>query len=171
MKSNGGKTPAEAAEAEPIKFLLSGLAGGIIAGQYFGQLAGEHGNLVTLDMGGTSCDVGLIRDGKISLLDQLRDRVGPAGRHADDRPHHHRRRRRLASPGSTRAGSCASGRRAPGADPGPVCYDTGGEEVTVTDANLVLGRLNPDYFLGGKIALSVPKADWQASTSSASAWG
>jgi N-methylhydantoinase A len=65
MKSNGGKTPADAAEAEPIKFLLSGLAGGIIAGQYFGQLAGVA-NVVTLDMGGTSCDVGLIRDGKIS---------------------------------------------------------------------------------------------------------
>ena len=54
MKSNGGKTPADAAEAEPIKFLLSGLAGGIIAGQYFGQLGGAaQGNLVTLDMGGT----------------------------------------------------------------------------------------------------------------------
>src|SRR5688500_1592577 len=58
MKSNGGKTPADAAADEPVKFLLSGLAGGIIAGQYFGHLASAgQGNLVTLDMGGTSCDV------------------------------------------------------------------------------------------------------------------
>ena len=57
MKSNGGKTPADAAEAEPVKFLLSGLAGGVIAGQYFGQLAGSR-KLVTLDMGGTSATLG-----------------------------------------------------------------------------------------------------------------
>src|SRR5690606_4039116 len=64
IKSNGGRTTPELAEAEPIQLLLSGLAGGLIAGHFFGQLVGLE-NLVTLDMGGTSCDVGLIRSGRI----------------------------------------------------------------------------------------------------------
>jgi N-methylhydantoinase A len=62
MKSNGGKTTADSAEADPIKLLLSGLAGGIIAGHFFGQVVGLE-NLVTLDMGGTSCDVSGVVDG------------------------------------------------------------------------------------------------------------
>ncbi len=64
MKSNGGRTTPELAEAEPIQLLLSGLADGLIAGHFFGQHVGLD-NLVTLDMGGTSCDVGLIRGGRI----------------------------------------------------------------------------------------------------------
>ena len=157
MKSNGGKTPADAAEAEPIKFLLSGLAGGIIAGQYFGQLAGV-GNLVTLDMGGTSCDVGLIRDGKISHSTNFEIEWGlPVATPTIDLT-------TIGAGGGSiawidKGGLLRVGPQSAGADPGPVCYDTGGEEVTVTDANLVLGRLNPDYFLGGTIQLSVPKAE------------
>jgi N-methylhydantoinase A len=159
MKSNGGKTPADAAEAEPIKFLLSGLAGGIIAGQYFGQLAGA-GNLVTLDMGGTSCDVGLIRDGKISHSTNFEIEFGlPVATPTIDLT-------TIGAGGGSiawidKGGLLRVGPQSAGADPGPVCYDTGGDVVTVTDANLVLGRLNPDYFLGGKIQLSVPKAEWK----------
>src|SRR5918993_989145 len=147
MKSNGGKTPADAAEAEPIKFLLSGLAGGIIAGQYFGQLAGM-GNVVTLDMGGTSCDVGLIRDGKISHSTNFEIEFGlPVATPTIDLT-------TIGAGGGSiawidKGGLLRVGPQSAGADPGPVCYDTGGEEVTVTDANLALGRLNPDYFLGG----------------------
>src|SRR5918993_4635589 len=157
MKSNGGKTPADAAEAEPIKFLLSGLAGGIIAGQYFGQLAGM-GNVVTLDMGGTSCDVGLIRDGKISHSTNFEIEFGlPGATPTIDLT-------TIGAGGGSiawidKGGLLRVGPQSAGADPGPVCYDTGGEEVTVTDANLALGRLNPDYFLGGTIQLSKPKAE------------
>src|SRR5215212_1565067 len=157
MKSNGGKTPADAAEAEPVKFLLSGLSGGIIAGQYFGKMAGE-GNLVTLDMGGTSCDVGLVRDGKIAHSTNFEIEWGlPVATPTID----------LTTIGAG-GGSIAwidkgsllrVGPQSAGADPGPICYDTGGEEVTVTDANLVLGRLNAEYFLGGAILLSPAKAE------------
>jgi N-methylhydantoinase A len=157
MKSNGGKTPADAAEAEPIKFLLSGLAGGIIAGQYFGQLAGV-GNLVTLDMGGTSCDVGLIRDGKISHSTNFEIEWGlPVATPTIDLT-------TIGAGGGSiawidKGGLLRVGPQSAGANPGPVCYDTGGEEVTVTDANLALGRLNPAYFLGGTIPLSMAKAE------------
>jgi len=157
MKSNGGKTPADAAEAEPIKFLLSGLAGGIIAGQYFGQLAGV-GNVVTLDMGGTSCDVGLVHDGKIAHSANFEIEFGlPVATPTIDLT-------TIGAGGGSiawidKGGLLRVGPQSAGADPGPVCYDTGGQEVTVTDANLALGRLNPEYFLGGAIQLSVPKAE------------
>lgn len=159
MKSNGGKTPADAAEAEPVKFLLSGLAGGIIAGHYFGQLAGAA-NLVTLDMGGTSCDVGLVRDGKISHSTNFEIEWGlPVATPTIDLT-------TIGAGGGSiawidKGGLLRVGPQSAGADPGPVCYDSGGEQVTVTDANLVLGRLNADYFLGGAIQLSVAKAEWK----------
>ncbi len=157
MKSNGGKTPADAAEAEPIKFLLSGLAGGIIAGQYFGALAGAS-NLVTLDMGGTSCDVGLVRDGKISHSNNFEIEWGlPVATPTIDLT-------TIGAGGGSiawvdKGGLLRVGPQSAGAFPGPVCYDTGGENVTVTDANLALGRLNAKYFLGGKIQLNMPKAE------------
>jgi N-methylhydantoinase A len=157
MKSNGGKTTAESAEAEPIKLLLSGLAGGIIAGHYFGQLAGID-NIVTLDMGGTSCDVGLIRDGKIGYSTNFEIEFGlPVATPTIDLT-------TIGAGGGSiawidKGGLLRVGPQSAGADPGPVCYDTGGEEVTVTDANLILGRLNPAYFLGGRIALNVAKAE------------
>src|SRR5215213_360406 len=157
MKSNGGKTPADAAEAEPVKFLLSGLAGGIIAGQYFGKMAGE-GNLVTLDMGGTSCDVGLVRDGKIAHSTNFEIEWGlPVSTPTIDLT-------TIGAGGGSiawidKGGLLRVGPQSAGADPGPVCYDTGGEEITVTDANLALGRLNAEYFLGGTIPLSMAKAE------------
>src|SRR5829696_4995239 len=136
MKSNGGKTPADAAAAEPVKFLLSGLAGGIIAGQYFGQLAGAR-NLVTLDMGGTSCDVELVREGKITHSTNFEIEWGlPVATPTIDLT------TIRAGGGSIawidKGGLLRVGPQSAGADPGPVCYDTGGEEVTVTDANLAL---------------------------------
>ncbi|MEA2511449.1 MAG: N-methylhydantoinase [Thermomicrobiales bacterium] len=157
MKSNGGKTTAESAEAEPIKLLLSGLAGGIIAGHYFGQLLGLD-NLVTLDMGGTSCDVGLIRGGKIGYSTNFEIEFGlPVATPTIDLT-------TIGAGGGSiawidKGGLLRVGPQSAGADPGPVCYDAGGTEVTVTDANLVLGRLNPGYFLGGKIGLNVAKAE------------
>ncbi|MCC6313786.1 MAG: hydantoinase/oxoprolinase family protein [Thermomicrobiales bacterium] len=156
MKSNGGKTTAAAAEAEPVKLLLSGLAGGIIAGGYFGRLAGAD-DLVTLDMGGTSCDVGLIRDGKIGYATNYEIEWGlPVATPTIDLT-------TIGAGGGSiawidKGGLLRVGPQSAGADPGPVCYDTGGNAVTVTDANLVLGRLNPEFFLGGRIALNSAKA-------------
>ena len=157
MKSNGGQTTTAAAEAEPIKLLLSGLAGGIIAGHYFGQLAGFD-NIVTLDMGGTSCDVGLIRDGKIGHSTNFEIEFGlPIVTPTIDLT-------TIGAGGGSiawidKGGLLRVGPESAGADPGPICYDAGGTDVTVTDANLVLGRLNPAYFLGGRIDLQLTKAE------------
>jgi N-methylhydantoinase A len=156
MKSNGGRTTAASAETEPIKLLLSGLAGGIIAGHFFGQLSGLN-DLVTLDMGGTSCDVGLIRGGNIGYSTTFEIEFGlPVATPTIDLT-------TIGAGGGSiawidKGGLLRVGPQSAGADPGPVCYDTDGEAVTVTDANLVLGRLNPDYFLGGKIVLNIAKA-------------
>jgi N-methylhydantoinase A len=157
LKSNGGRTTPDLAEAEPIQLLLSGLAGGLIAGHFFGQVVGLR-NLVTLDMGGTSCDVGLIRDGRIGYSTTYEIEFGlPIATPTIDLT-------TIGAGGGSiawidKGGLLRVGPQSAGAEPGPVCYDTGGEEVTVSDANLVLGRLNPDYFLGGKMALNLAKAD------------
>ena len=109
-------------------------------------------------MGGTSCDVGLIRDGKISHSTNFEIEFGlPVATPTIDLT-------TIGAGGGSiawidKGGLLRVGPQSAGADPGPVCYDTGGEEVTVTDANLALGRLNPDYFLGGTIQLSMPKAE------------
>ncbi|MBG99633.1 MAG: hydantoin utilization protein [Solibacterales bacterium] len=156
MKSNGGHSSPARAEEEPVNMVLSGLSGGIIGGRYFGELAGWK-DLVTLDMGGTSCDVGVIRDGKISYNTdyQIEWSIPIAAPFVD-----------LTTIGAgggsiawiDKGGFLRVGPQSAGADPGPVCYGNGGEEVTVTDANLVLGRLNPDYFLAGKMRLTLEKA-------------
>lgn len=157
MKSNGGKTTAAAAETEPINLLLSGLAGGIIAGRYFGRLAGEE-SLITLDMGGTSCDVGLVRGGRITQSTSFEIEFGlPVATPTIDLT-------TIGAGGGSiawidKGGLLRVGPQSAGAAPGPVCYGAGGQQVTVTDANLVLGRLNPAYFLGGRIELDPAKAE------------
>ncbi|MFM9106452.1 MAG: hydantoinase/oxoprolinase family protein [Chloroflexota bacterium] len=157
MKSNGGKTTAAAAETEPINLLLSGLAGGIIAGQYFGRLSGQE-NVITLDMGGTSCDVGLIRGGKITHSTSFEIEFGlPVATPTIDLT-------TIGAGGGSiawidKGGLLRVGPQSAGAVHGPVCYGAGGEQVTVTDANLVLGRLNPSFFLGGRISLDPAQAE------------
>ena len=99
---------------------------------------------------------------------RVRDRVGPAGCRAADRHQVDRRRRRLDRLGRRAAASCASGREAPGAQPGPICYGRGGTRPTVTDANLLLGRLDPGYFLAGPHAARPrerARARWRRSAS------
>jgi len=157
MKSNGGSTVPEVARDQPIGVLLSGLSGGIIGGQYFGQLAGAD-NLVTLDMGGTSCDIGLVRKGQIGYSTSFEIEWGlPVAAPTIDLT-------TIGAGGGSiawidKGGLLRVGPQSAGADPGPICYDMGGEEVTVTDANLILGRLNTNYFLGGKITLNQAKAE------------
>jgi N-methylhydantoinase A len=155
MQGNGGV--AHRKHVTPIGNLQSGPAGGMIASAYVAGLMG-HKNVITTDMGGTSFDVGLITEGY--------------GRYAQE-PIFERFRilqpiidiESIGAGGGTiarvdpRTGRLLVGPQSAGASPGPVCYDQGGEEVAVTDADLVLGILDPGYFLGGRQVLNKEKAE------------
>ena len=156
MKSNGGHATAEAAEGQPVNLILSGQSGGIIGGKYFGELVGER-NLITLDMGGTSCDVGVVRGGELSYVTNYEIEWGlPVSAPFVDLT-------AIGAGGGSiawidKGGFLRVGPQSAGAAPGPLCYGRGGSKVTVTDANLALGRLNADYFLGGRMKLDGGKA-------------
>ncbi len=156
MKSNGGHASAKVAEGQPVNLLLSGQSGGIIGGKYFGDLAREK-NLITLDMGGTSCDVGVVQGGKLSYITNYEVEWGlPVSAPFVDLT-------TIGAGGGSiawidKGGFLRVGPQSAGAAPGPLCYGRGGTQVTVTDANLALGRLNPEYFLGGKMKLNPKKA-------------
>jgi N-methylhydantoinase A len=156
LKSNAGHATAASAESQPVNVLLSGLSGGMIGGKYFGDLAGEP-NMVTLDMGGTSCDVGVVREGRLAYVTNYEAEWGmPISAPFVDLT-------TIGAGGGSiawldKGGFLRVGPQSAGAEPGPVCYGLGGTEVAVTDANLVLGRLNPAYFLGGRMALDAEKA-------------
>jgi 5-oxoprolinase (ATP-hydrolysing) len=151
MKSNGGQMLADAAVGEPVRTVLSGLAGGIVAGRAFGALAG-FANVITLDMGGTSADIGIVSDGEIGYVSEIELEFGlPIAAPAIDLV-------TIGAGGGSIAwidegGLLRVGPRSAGAVPGPACYGKGGTAPTVTDANVVLGRLDPGYFLGGELAL------------------
>jgi len=155
MQCSGGTVGWERVAA--VRTLSSGPAGGVIGSHYLaGQLG--HENVISTDMGGTSFDVSLIRDGRFRyerepiisrwrvMLPMIKcDSIGAGGGTiARVEP---RLNRLLVGPDSA------------GAVPGPVCYGTGGTEPTVCDADLILGFLNPDYFMGGKIKLNKAKAE------------
>ena len=156
MKSNGGNMAPGAASEQPVQLLMSGLAGGIIAGRYLGELAGSN-RVVTLDMGGTSTDVGVVIDGEYGYTTEYQVEWGiPVAAPFVDIT-------TIGAGGGSiawidKGGFLKVGPQSAGAEPGPACYDAGGTDATVTDANLVLGRLNPDYFLGGEMKLNPDKA-------------
>jgi N-methylhydantoinase A len=151
MKSNGGNAAAKSASQAPVQLLLSGLAGGVIAGRRFAR---DHadGNGVTLDMGGTSADVGLIANGDFGSTTEYELEWGvPVSALFIDYT-------TIGAGGGSIAyvdsgGLLRVGPKSAGADPGPACYGRGGSEPTVTDANVVLGRIDPGFFLGGKMPL------------------
>ena len=151
MKSNGGHADAATAADVPVQVFLSGLAGGVIAGRRFAR---DHleGNSVTLDMGGTSADVGLIIDGDFGSTTEYEVEWGvPVSALFIDYT-------TIGAGGGSIAyvdggGFLRVGPKSAGADPGPACYGRGGTEPTITDANIVLGRLDPGYFLGGRMSL------------------
>jgi N-methylhydantoinase A len=155
MQSNGGVCTVEAASREPARLLLSGPSGGALAALKSAQELGAS-NLVGVDMGGTSFDVSVVRDGALSLVtegevDGLPVRLPMV------------EIRTIGAGGGSIAAVDAGGRltvgpRSAGARPGPACYGHGGIEPTVTDANIVLGRLDPAFFLGGAMALDVEAA-------------
>ena len=165
MQSSGGLTAPETATAFPVRFLESGPAGGAQATAYVGGMIG-HEDILSFDMGGTTAKACLIQDGRPDIAAMLE-----AGR-----VHRFKRGSGLpvrapvidmieigAGGGSiARADSLGLLKIGPdsaGADPGPACYGQGGTAPTVTDANLLLGYLDPDYFLGGEMTLDTQAAE------------
>src|SRR6266849_2975888 len=155
MQSNGGVMTSPAARSLPIQTMLSGPVGGTIGGQALSEML-KRPNLLCVDMGGTSFDASLIINGQPSfstetsleglpVLMSLVDihTIGAGG----------------GSLAWLEAGALRVVPRSAGADPGPACYGQGGTQPTVTDANLFLGRMNPEYFLGGHMKLEKQAAD------------
>jgi len=149
VQSNGGVMSAETARRYPVRTALSGPAAGVIAATAIARAAGLD-NIITCDMGGTSFDVSLVADGKAALAAQTAIDFGMVVRTPMIE---------ITTIGAG-GGSIASidksgllrvGPESAGSDPGPVCYGLGNERPTVTDANLVLGRINPDRPIGGKL--------------------
>ena len=151
MKSNGGLMNATAAADHPIHLAMSGPAGGAVASRHVAGLLGLE-NVVTVDVGGTSADVALILGGEVGYTTSYEVEWGiPAAIPLMDI-------HTVGAGGGSVAwvnagGFLQVGPQSAGADPGPICYGTGGREVTLTDANLVLGHLDPDYFCGGTMRL------------------
>ena len=157
MRSNGGVASVAEAAERPVTLMLSGPAAGVLGASWAGALVGRR-RLVTFDMGGTSADIAIAteagvneasaRDTRIAghpLLTPMFDiqTIGAGGgsiAYLDE------------------AGGFRVGPRSAGADPGPACYGLGGEEPTITDAHLVLGRLDPERFLGGGMTLRPDRA-------------
>ena len=156
MQSNGGVSTFQGSAKKAAATVLSGPAGGVIASLGISQRAGIK-NIITFDMGGTSCDVALISDGNPVITTQGRINQRPISLPMLDI-------HTVSAGGGTIAridavGGLQVGPDSAGADPGPISYDRGGQEVTITDANLVLGVLSPDKFLGGKMKLNKAKAE------------
>jgi N-methylhydantoinase A len=168
MQSSGGVFGADAAARRPVFMVESGPAAGVIAAAHLGAGIGRP-DILSFDMGGTTAKVGLIRDGRPSVTKDYQvgahAGAGIGGMSLAGYP--------VRTPvvdlveigagGGSIAwvdsgGLLRVGPRSAGADPGPVCYRRGGVEPTVTDANVVLGRLNPSYFLGGELELDVDAA-------------
>jgi N-methylhydantoinase A len=161
MQSNGGIATFEMACQAPIRTCESGPVAGVIGAAVIGDLLGEP-NVISLDIGGTTVKSSLVENGtpKITTdykIEYRRDWEGyPIKVPTVDVVE-------IGAGGGSiawidKAGSLRVGPVSAGAVPGPACYDTGGEKPTVTDANLVVGRINPDYFLGGEIKVSMDKA-------------
>lgn len=151
LKSNGGHALAEEAGRKPSHILLSGIAGGAIGGAQVARSAGAP-NALVVDMGGTSCDICLIVDGQPLFSSEYEIEFGLPVSVPTINTH------TIGAGGGSigwvdPGGLLQVGPQSAGADPGPVCYDAGGSEPTITDANLILGRLDPDFFLGGKLKL------------------
>jgi N-methylhydantoinase A len=150
MTSNGGSLPAARVEAMPVLSMLSGPAAGVIAASHVGSAAG-HPDLITCDMGGTSTDVCLLRGGEYGMTTEGRVGAFPIKIRQIDINSIGVGGGSIAALGT--GGYLTVGPRSAGAAPGPCCYGRGGLEPTVTDANVVLGRLGVDRPLGGEIVL------------------
>jgi N-methylhydantoinase A len=156
MKSNGGVEDYRAASSKPVDLIVSGPVGGVLSTLFFGRMMGRS-NLISMDMGGTSFDVSLIVDGQAHQTAEFEIEWGlPVYTPMLDV-------KTIGAGGGSiawidKGGLLRVGPESAGSQPGPACYGRGGTRPTVTDANLVLGRLNPGYFLGGEMSLDVDAA-------------
>ncbi len=156
MKSNGGECSFAAAAAQPVQMTVSGPTGGVVASRALSKLI-DMPNLVTFDMGGTSTDCATIINGEEKFTTSFEIEWGlPIQIPMIDV-------RTIGAGGGSiawidKGGLLQVGPQSAGADPAPACYGLGGDQATVTDANLVLGRLNADEFLGGKMSIDASKA-------------
>ena len=155
MQSNAGIISSRSAQNQPVRIILSGPAAGVEGARFIGKQAGLP-NVITLDMGGTSCDVSLVNDGNITATTEgciagYPIKVPMVDVHTIG-----------AGGGSIawidKGSALRVGPRSAGADPGPVCYGKGGYEPTVTDAQLALGRLNQDSPVGEMEGLDLEAA-------------
>lgn len=164
MQSNGGVCEVEAAANYPIRLVESGPAGGALAAAYYGRLLG-HEDILSFDMGGTTAKACVIADGKPLIANEFEV----------DRQYQFKKQSGLPTkiPAiemieiGTGGGSMARvdalrrlqvGPDSAGSEPGPACYSLGGRQPTVTDADLLLGYLDPGFFLGGEMMLDVDAA-------------
>ncbi len=152
LKSNGGHALSDEAQETPSHLLLSGIAGGAIGGAFFARMQGAD-KAIALDMGGTSCDVCLITNGEPLYASDFEIEFGlPVSVQSVST-------RTIGAGGGSigwldPGGFLQVGPQSAGADPGPACYGKGGQDAAITDANVVLGRLDPQFFLGGKLDLN-----------------
>ena len=170
MQSNGGISTIENSSDRPIGLLLSGPAGGVIGARSTGEY-NNISNIITIDIGGTSADISVIQDGDLRIKNPRDtevaslpvlvpmldiDAIGAGGgsiAYIDD------------------GGAFRVGPKSAGAVPGPACYGNGGEHPTVTDAQVVLGRLDQEQFLGGDIVIKPELAEKAIKTHIADALG
>jgi N-methylhydantoinase A len=169
MQSSGGVYPAEAASKSPVFMVESGPAAGAVAAASLGSALG-HPDVISFDMGGTTAKASLIRNGQPSITkDYSVGGAAQAGTGAFGGASGYPIRTpvvdlvEIGAGGGSIAwvdsgGALRVGPQSAGADPGPVCYGLGGTEPTITDANLVLGRLDPSYFAGGEMSLDLDAA-------------
>lgn len=155
MLSHGGL--CQISQAKMVETAMSGPVGGLLGGAFIGELYGIE-NMITTDVGGTSFDVGMVTKGRIQLnLEPVIARFLINVPYADVKS--------IGAGGGTIAyidpmtGRLRVGPKSAGAMPGPACYGKGGENPTVTDADFVLGYLNPDYFLGGDVPVGKELAE------------
>jgi N-methylhydantoinase A len=155
IQANGGATTVENARSRAVATVNSGPAGGVVAAAWYGR---EHGRnrIVSVDMGGTSFDIGLVENGTSQVTTEGNFQGLPVKLPIIDL-------HIIGAGGGSVAwidagGALNVGPRSAGAEPGPACYGRGGQEPTVTDANLVLGRLDPKLFHGGRTPLDVAAA-------------
>jgi N-methylhydantoinase A len=153
IQSNGGLATVDSCCEKPVNILMSGPAGGVIGGSFFADLD-EEKNIITVDIGGTSADISTLAEGDIKIMNPRDSYVAghPVMVPMID----------LITIGAgggsiayiDEAGGFQVGPRSAGSMPGPACYGRGGEEPTVTDANIFLGRLDPDQMLGGDLQIN-----------------
>ncbi|RKF12677.1 hydantoinase/oxoprolinase family protein [Roseovarius spongiae] len=151
MQSRGGIASSKVARQRPVRLFLSGPAAGVIGAQMVGESA-DMSDIISVDIGGTSSDIALIRAGEPLIRPEGQVagydiRVPMVDVNA------------IGSGGGSiawidSAGGLRVGPHSAGSEPGPACYGRGGEEATVTDASIVLGYLDPDYFAGGTLRLN-----------------